>query len=82
MGVASGIVVFVIVWWTVLFTVLPWGVRQPDAPERGVVGAPANPHMKRKIIATTIISAIIWGIIEVMFIFRVVDFRALSQPLT
>ncbi|MBU6234775.1 MAG: DUF1467 family protein [Alphaproteobacteria bacterium] len=79
MGVVSGIVVYFCIWWTVLFAVLPWGVRQPDTPETGVVGAPVNPNLKRKALATTIISAIIWGIVQLMFYYDVVDFRAMGD---
>ena len=32
---ASGILVFVVLWWLVIFAVLPWGVRIPDKAEAG-----------------------------------------------
>lgn len=79
MGVVSGIVVYFCIWWTVLFAVLPWGVRQPDEPEVGVVGAPVNPNLKKKAVIVTLISAIIWGMIQVMFHFEVIDFRAMGD---
>jgi predicted secreted protein len=79
MGPVSGIVVYVIVWWTVLFTVLPWGVRQPDQPETGVVGAPINPNLRKKFIATTLISAIIWLIIAWLMHIRIIDFREYAE---
>ena len=48
MTVVSGIVLYVIVWWVVVFAVLPWGVRtaapgDPGAPigTRGCCGMPA-----------------------------------------
>ena len=79
MGIVSGLVVYFITWWTVLFAVLPFGVRQPDVPEVGVVGAPIKANMKIKCLATTIISALIWGIIELMFITDFIDFRAMGN---
>lgn len=79
MGIVSGIVVYLCVWWTVLFAVLPWGVRQPDVPETGIVGAPVNPNLKKKLVATTLISAVIWAIIWVMIEYKVVDFRAMGD---
>ncbi|QCI78785.1 DUF1467 family protein [Hankyongella ginsenosidimutans] len=27
MSLISGLAIYLIIWWTVLFTVLPWGVR-------------------------------------------------------
>ena len=31
----TGILVYVIIWWLVLFMVLPWGVKVPEEPEPG-----------------------------------------------
>ena len=51
-------VVFVIVWWLVLFMVLPFGARPPDEPEPGMApSAPARPRMGLKIAVTTVIAA-------------------------
>lgn len=67
----SGIVVFFIVWWTVLFAILPIGVRptsHDETPEGHQVGAPANPMLMKKAIQTTIVTCIIWlavyGLVE------------------
>lgn len=62
MGIATSIVVFVIIWWTVLFAVLPWGVRRPENPGPGhEPGAPVNPRMWLKAGVTTAITAVLWG---------------------
>ncbi len=58
-----GIVVFVIIWWLVLFCVLPWGVRQPHTLEAGhAAGAPENPRMWLRFAVTTLIAAALWGL--------------------
>ncbi|MGH6961046.1 MAG: DUF1467 family protein [Dongiaceae bacterium] len=64
----SGISIYALIWWVVLFMVLPWGVRVPDDPEPGhASSAPTNPRLLIKAIATTIVSLIIWlGIYFVM----------------
>jgi predicted secreted protein len=62
MGTASGLAVFLMIWWTALFLVLPWGIHTDSAS--GQVGAPRVPHLKRKFIATTLISALVWLAIE------------------
>ena len=51
------IVIFVVIWWLVLFTVLPFGVQKDDEIVRGNdPGAPKNPMLKKKIILTSAIS--------------------------
>jgi len=64
MGIASGLAVFFVVWWTVLFAVLPWGIKTD--PETGQIGAPTVPHLRRKFLYTTLITAVIWVIIYVV----------------
>ncbi|HVV61529.1 MAG TPA: DUF1467 family protein [Pseudolabrys sp.] len=60
------IAIYFIIWWVVLFAVLPWGVRSQE--ESGEIsagtdpGAPASARMLRKLIFTTLISAVIFGV--------------------
>ena len=76
MGLVSGIVVYVIVWWLVLFMVLPWGIRQPDEPEVGhQLGAPQAPRMWTKALVTTVIAAVIWVGIDIFIVADVYSFR-------
>ena len=57
----TGVMVFVIIWWVVLFTVLPWGVRVSDNPEPGhATSAPEKPMLWRKALITTLIAAVLW----------------------
>jgi predicted secreted protein len=60
----TGIVLYVLIWWVALFAVLPFGtqpVAEPDAAT-GWRGTPARPRMWRKVLATTLIAAVLWGI--------------------
>ena len=55
--------VFIIIWWVVLFAVLPWGVHVPEKQEPGhATSAPENPMLWRKAAATTVIASILWGV--------------------
>ncbi|HWA46009.1 MAG TPA: DUF1467 family protein [Hypericibacter adhaerens] len=61
MSPVTGIVVYLIIWWTVLFAVLPWGVHVSEKTEPGHAdSAPARPLLVKKAIVTTLISAVIW----------------------
>jgi predicted secreted protein len=65
MNVTLALAVYFILWWTVLFAVLPFGVRSHR--EAGVTpgegtdpGAPVLPQIVKKAIATTVISTILF----------------------
>ena len=59
----SQFAIFLLIWFVVLFAVLPWGVRQQNNPEPGHdPGAPVQPMLWRKAMWTTVISLLIWGI--------------------
>ena len=65
----TGIMVFVIIWWTTLFAVLPWGNRPPETPEPGhATSAPERPRLLIKFVVTTLISGVIflavWWLIQ------------------
>ncbi|MFM9842872.1 MAG: DUF1467 family protein [Dongiaceae bacterium] len=61
MGWGWGLFIFLLIWWTVLFTVLPWGNRAPEKVEPGhAPSAPENPRLLLKAIVTTGISLVIW----------------------
>jgi predicted secreted protein len=60
---AAGII-FVIVWWLVLFMVLPFGARPPDNVEPGMApSAPARPRMGLKIAITTALALALTALI-------------------
>jgi predicted secreted protein len=63
MSIYSLIAIYFVVWWIVLFAVLPFGVRTQEEEGDIVLGsahsAPARPLLFKKALATTIVSAII-----------------------
>lgn len=63
MNLFTAIVLFTMIWWTVLFAVLPFGVRPvADADEAtGWRGAPERARMGRKLLVTTAISVVLFG---------------------
>lgn len=62
MGWVSGTVVFFLIWWTALFAVLPIGTHpNPESdPDTGWRGVPARPRLLRKVLITTLVSAVLW----------------------
>jgi len=65
MSWTSILAIYFILWWLVLFTVLPWGSTSPHEAgaytETGhAASAPINPRLLRKFAITTIVSAMIF----------------------
>jgi predicted secreted protein len=85
MSIATALAIFFLIWWLVLFTVLPWGVRRQDE-EGGEVapgtdpGAPAIPHLGRKLIWTTVASLVIFAGCYAAYVNRLVTLDRLLAP--
>jgi predicted secreted protein len=57
----TGVMAYTIIWWTVLFAVLPWGNRPPETPEPGhATSAPAKPRLLIKFGVTTLVAGMIF----------------------
>ncbi|SMH52195.1 DUF1467 family protein [Azospirillum agricola] len=81
-GWVTGIFVYIIVWWVVLFAVLPWGVRTPENPEPGMAnGAPVEPHILRKFVATSIVALVVWLVIYAIAQSGLVSFRDMIKDM-
>jgi predicted secreted protein len=60
---AAGIV-FAVVWWLVLFMVLPFGASPPDEVEPGMAtSAPAKPRIGLKFLITTLIALVVTALV-------------------
>jgi len=65
MDFVSGAVVFILLWWWVFFMTLPFGVKTPDVVETGhATSAPEKPMLRRKVVVTTAISAVLFAIVH------------------
>lgn len=73
----TGILVYVIVWWVVIFAVLPWGAHPPERAEPGHAdSAPERPRLWLKALITTAISGAIWAGIYWLVESDLIAFRA------
>jgi predicted secreted protein len=77
--------IYFIIWWMVLFAVLPWGVRSQG--ESGEVapgtdpGAPTVPALGRKIVWTTLVSTALFGVLYFVYVTRLVTLDDLGALL-
>jgi predicted secreted protein len=69
--------IYLVIWWTVLFAVLPIGVRtSEEEDEQAVPGAaesaPHTPHLLPKMIATTVLSSIVFAVVWLIIVDHVI----------
>ena len=82
MPVTTALAIFFLIWWVVLFAVLPWGIRSQH--EGGEIapgtdpGAPAVPRLGRKLMWTTLVSALIFAGCYVAYVNHLVTLQGLA----
>ena len=68
MGITGSIIVYVIIWWIIFFSVLPIGIQSNKEAFREKIGgmdpgAPKNPKIGKKFLITTFITTLIFAVI-------------------
>ena len=68
MNITGSIVVYVIIWWIIFFSVLPIGIKHNNKPFNNNLegidpGAPENPNIFKKFLYTTFITTVIFVLI-------------------
>jgi predicted secreted protein len=84
MGIATSIAVFLTIWWTALFAILPLGTKTyaemgEQCPGGGDPGAPVNPNLKRKFFTTTWISVLIFAVVWSVVTFHLIELPPLPS---
>ena len=64
MGITGSIIVYILIWWIIFFSVLPLGIQSNKQKFEERIdgmdpGAPINPKIAKKFLITTIITSII-----------------------
>ncbi len=79
MNIGTGVVSFIIIWWLVLFTVLPWGIQSNANPAIGEDrGAPVRARIFMKAIVTTGITCVLWGMLFGAIELNIFSFRDIA----
>ena len=68
MGITVSIIVYVMIWWIIFFSVLPVGIQSNKELFKDKIGgmdpgAPKNPRIAKKFLITTLITTIIFVVI-------------------
>ena len=76
MTLSFALAIYVVIWWVVLFAMLPIGVRtqaeegevSPGTPE----SAPHQPRLLPKMLATTVVASVVCAAVYVIIVHRVI----------
>ena len=71
----TGVASFLVIWWLVLFAILPWRIRPAEDEMGQRAGAPANPRLGLKAAVTTGVAAVLWGILYLIVSSDIWSFR-------
>lgn len=78
MSLMAGMAIYGVIWWTVLFAVLPFGIvsqhEGEDAAPGTDPGAPIRTGLLRKVGITTIIAAFVWLFVAWIWIYEPISF--------
>lgn len=80
----TGAAIYLTIWWTVLFAVLPLGVTTHaeagiDKGDGGDPAAPIDPKLKRKFFTTTWVSGVLFGLLWLILHFHLINLPSLPS---
>jgi predicted secreted protein len=81
-SIFTALAIYFVIWWVVLFAVLPWGVRSQH--ETGEMtpgtdpGAPVLPHLRHKLVWTTIVATVVFAAWFLVYVYRLITIDQLA----
>ena len=85
MPVTTALAIFFLIWWVVLFAVLPFGVRSQHEDGEMVPGtdpgAPVLSRLGRKLLWTTAVAVVIFAACYVVYVNHMASLEGLVRPL-
>ncbi len=84
MGITGSIIVYVLIWWIIFFSLLPVGIQSNKEKFKEKIegvdpGAPINPKIGKKFLITTLITSIIFIVIYYLVEFNLLNLREYLQ---
>ena len=77
MTLFAGIAIYFVIWWITLLAVLPFGgkpVPEGELRQGHERGAPARTLLLWKMLATTLIAGVLWGVIEWLVVYQPISY--------
>ncbi len=84
MGITGSIIVYVMIWWIIFFSLLPVGIQSNKEVFKEKIGgmdpgAPKNPKIGKKFLITTLITTIIFAVIYYLVEIDLLNLRKFIQ---
>ena len=84
MGITGSIIVYVMIWWIIFFSLLPVGIQSNKQVFKEKIGgmdpgAPKNPKIGKKYLITTLITTIIFAVIYYLVEIDLLNLRNFLQ---
>ena len=84
MGITGSIIVYVMIWWIVFFSVLPIGIKSKKEVFKEKIGgidpgAPKNPKIGKKFLISTLITTLIFAVIYYLVEIDLLNLRDFLQ---
>lgn len=83
MSATTAIAIYFLIWWITLFAVLPFGVRRQDEDSEIAPGtdpgAPAIPRLGLKLLSTTVVASVIFGLCYLVYVNRLLPLDRLAE---
>ena len=84
MSITGSIIVYVMIWWIIFFSVLPVGIQSNKEVFKEKIegmdpGAPKNPKIAKKFFITTLITTVIFSVIYYLAEAELLNLREFLQ---
>ena len=84
MPLATALATFFLIWWVVLFAVLPWGVRSQheggEMAQGTAPGAPTHFRLRQKLLWTTLVATVVFATFYAVYTKHLVTLDGLMAP--
>ncbi|MEX2035984.1 MAG: DUF1467 family protein [Xanthobacteraceae bacterium] len=80
MSITTAIAIYFLIWWVVLFAVLPWGVRPQGAEGAPGTdpGAPLAPRLLAKLLWTTAVATLVFAACALVYVKELISLDDLT----
>lgn len=84
MSLTLGLALYFVIWWTVLFAVLPVGLRTQQEEGEVVPGtpasAPARPRLLRIFLINTLVATVVFAMVWAAIAYKLVTIEVIEVP--